>query len=1605
MKGKPVMHDTELFILRLIHQLINVQSYNSHSVHEMSETFDWVKIGTSINPSMALVNHSCDSNVIRCNLNKNSILVAGRHIVEGEEITDSYTVHFRTSNLNQRQYHTLKNYNFSCECDACTKNWPLEEDVPDEMPRIPNFDQEIIFKIRTGDKKEIVKEIIDARRVVEKFMTDKNFEEAIGAYQHLCQCLENHIRKPHVFFLQARSGISHCLWNLYCKQKLLDEEDHTEDITGRDHAKSIYKKDFTEKPQDNDALNIGSTEQEKGVAEENKAAHDEERKQMLEMAKQSIANSSLSLSSLKSDNQDMKDSINAIKALAKEHSSMDKVCGNIVLTNEDIAQLLNEKEQEVEILKRELENFNAEAKSMQIVANQRRQQERLEENQKRRKMEEDKKQKREEESQERMRKYKEGERIKKEQKRQKEEKNRQAKEEAFRKKQEEDKNKILENQQKRKLELAAEEDELEKLFAMAEHESEKLVASEEINILDTNTMFVEEARNIEDLTCITNQISEPCSQSSGNMIKDEKVTSDKEVNSAQIKNEDLSSNLDKEWEKISSLSDTHFQNDQTQQDEDFKIEIGEKSRFEGSDILLDSNTFAKQNIESINILPKVTTEGAGNVWSAIRKVRDNYKEEIDLSLKSENQDTLDIDNIELFIKDLKEKALKKKEEELKKQIQVARGKKGEQQLESVSEVEETEPIQIETSVKKSEESLGEITPEPFDYEAWNKQTTGYFTSLIEEDTKMHAKDEAYLNGLKKKINEKIKIEIDKKLKATEVNKILPIQKETPTKANNLNGHENGSNKLKDFESLQAKDKERKRKKKEEKFKQAEDKMQDFSLKTQKIDKVAKEAESEIKRMKEMARKIMLKNAINEKEFNEDFENIPMPPTTSKDIPEEKDLDEIHWTEEEINKWPAVEESKGFSNALSMLKNAALGKSDMTNNLKDKISKAKSVAETIPAKVETESEESKISKMKCEDIPKTIQSDISKLAANINIREVVSEVENSSMSARGNAIDRNNKVGSLQSESIKGNENSKYSIREVVSEVEKSKMSASANAADTRKKVSSSQSESNKGNENSKHSIREVDSEVEKSKMSASANAADTKKKVSSSQSESNEGNENSKHSIREVVSEVDKSKMSASANAADTKKAVSPSQSESQKGDDSKFNNSIKEVISGDIRDIKIKGNRNRNVAKKETEGKQSVLSAKFISNPEKQISSIPETKSPTTTTSVKKQETGPHIAVKHSKTMVNREVQEDRAQIPCQANKRTEIQTKTKDKNGIVKISFGKETPSCEIDNTTKQQLNPVKINFRNQNEEASTVHSDIISNNNESKQQNNVKLTSENIDITTKNKMQAENQYSTLIESRPTSEIKKEESSKGKKADGEESKKKVELTISGNSMHKDKISSMKEASPAPNRSCTANISDGVLAPVSKYKLDDSKSKSVPEIETGSNNQIIEETCGKLSTGDKNLLKQELQTESGKETQLKKQPTVYKVVSHHKPGMVHSVNPVSFIPKSNEVDAIKIGSPSALRKMNAERKMGNTENYQISKVPTEIIVFPVKNKSAVESLKRENYSIARVPTETVIIQKVNPVSSVAVKVVAPAINISRPPPPTMKPPPPPKLF
>ena len=219
---------------------------------------------------------------------------------------------------------------FECECPACKENWPQEEDIPDEIYRIPTFDQEVIYKVRHGDKKDIVKDIILMRREVEKSMTFNRFQEALVNYQSLGEQLEEHLRHPHAFFLQVRSGITHCIWNLFCTQfpqkEIIEAEVDTGSLinAARENAKQIYNNDFKEKAEDNDtALDLGDNND--MPADNNNDEVSSEQKQLYDQTKQLLEQSSQKFNDIKERQDEIeKEKQVAIEAANQTNSGENK---------------------------------------------------------------------------------------------------------------------------------------------------------------------------------------------------------------------------------------------------------------------------------------------------------------------------------------------------------------------------------------------------------------------------------------------------------------------------------------------------------------------------------------------------------------------------------------------------------------------------------------------------------------------------------------------------------------------------------------------------------------------------------------------------------------------------------------------------------------------------------------------------------------------------------------------------------------------------------------------------------------------------------------------------------------------------------------------------------------------------------------------------------------------------------------------------------------------------------------------------------------------------------------------------------------------------------
>ena len=103
----------------------NKKAWNSNKI---------VKIGVAINPSLALINHSCDPNYARVEKGKDVLAFATRLIRKGEEILDVYSGTFVTSDLESRT-EVHQRYNFECRCRACGLNWSMGNLLPKNINR------------------------------------------------------------------------------------------------------------------------------------------------------------------------------------------------------------------------------------------------------------------------------------------------------------------------------------------------------------------------------------------------------------------------------------------------------------------------------------------------------------------------------------------------------------------------------------------------------------------------------------------------------------------------------------------------------------------------------------------------------------------------------------------------------------------------------------------------------------------------------------------------------------------------------------------------------------------------------------------------------------------------------------------------------------------------------------------------------------------------------------------------------------------------------------------------------------------------------------------------------------------------------------------------------------------------------------------------------------------------------------------------------------------------------------------------------------------------------------------------------------------------------
>ncbi|CRL03055.1 CLUMA_CG016778, isoform A [Clunio marinus] len=153
-------------------------------------------IGSGWFPFCSLINHSCAPNVTRVSVEGKVVLVVCRPIAEGSQLFDCYKANFNKQPKSSRQMTLLKEFNFTCDCEACDKNYPAPPILPIKDIKIVKFGkktEEEIVNLKGGQS---LKRYHDCCEVIDK-NHDQNFPSLELSLLQMCQAMyqlkQNHL--------------------------------------------------------------------------------------------------------------------------------------------------------------------------------------------------------------------------------------------------------------------------------------------------------------------------------------------------------------------------------------------------------------------------------------------------------------------------------------------------------------------------------------------------------------------------------------------------------------------------------------------------------------------------------------------------------------------------------------------------------------------------------------------------------------------------------------------------------------------------------------------------------------------------------------------------------------------------------------------------------------------------------------------------------------------------------------------------------------------------------------------------------------------------------------------------------------------------------------------------------------------------------------------------------------------------------------------------------------------------------------------------------------------------------------------------------------------
>jgi len=206
----------ELYIGRLIVHLMEVATMNAHEIGqlELSGSDNWLlgnttSVGCALEPTLVLLNHSCDPAVYRLNIGTSTYCFACRPLSAGDEVTNCYTYSYDVTPKIERAPPLLTKYKFQCMCVACKENWPVSSFLPKAFNDVePN-------KLKISDPSSLQQKMAIIQQVgakIHRLQQEEDYDSAMGLYSQFYNALHDLIVPPHQFYVIARRSYATCLW-------------------------------------------------------------------------------------------------------------------------------------------------------------------------------------------------------------------------------------------------------------------------------------------------------------------------------------------------------------------------------------------------------------------------------------------------------------------------------------------------------------------------------------------------------------------------------------------------------------------------------------------------------------------------------------------------------------------------------------------------------------------------------------------------------------------------------------------------------------------------------------------------------------------------------------------------------------------------------------------------------------------------------------------------------------------------------------------------------------------------------------------------------------------------------------------------------------------------------------------------------------------------------------------------------------------------------------------------------------------------------------------------------------------------------------------------